>query len=448
MKPWLAARSWRVAARIFGSITTAILIALSACAGFAHAAQTRGRVFFVSQSGNDANSGLSRTQPWRTVTRVNDADLQPGDQVLFAGGQTFSDTTLMPGQGFDASGEPGSPIVFGTYGRGRAKIPQGVWLGTNAAHPDGPRYLTFKSLALGPDKGFQGTGDYISLFGMSISHLMPDTARQEVGIQSEGYDWVIAHNVINDVGDSGMLLGSSADVPGDIAGGEYYSVHDNVITNTGMNPAIDYPAHGIYLKVARAHVFRNRISHFRNEGVSVRYRYASIVDNQISDGQIGIGWYQYDTLAGESRFMDNRISDMTATGIFVCGLAEGCVKPIESFQIASNRISGIHGRTMNLQPGAGPTPSDAPDRQGAHVSALPECRLDDRHARGTFAGPGSAACPGRRDRRRAPVAAAPAQQPAVHHAGARTTGVHRPQLAAPARAAEARAGDRRSHHRA
>lgn len=356
MKPWLAARSRRAVPRLFWSIMMTSVIALSTCAALAHAAHVRrprGRVFFVSQSGNDSNSGLSRLAPWRTVTRVNEAALAPGDEVLFAAGQTFSDAALMPGQGFDVSGDPGRPVVFGAYGRGRAKIPQGVWLGTDAEHPDGPRYLTFKSLALGPYKGFQGTGDYISLYGLDVSHLMPDTARQEVGIQSEGYDWVIAHNVINDVGDSGMLLGSSADVPGDLAGGEYYSVHDNVITYTGMNPAIDYPTHGIYLKVARAHVFRNRIEHFRDEGVSARYRYASIVDNQISDGEIGIAWYQYDTLAGESQFMNNRISNMSAAGIFVCGLAEGCEKPIESFQIASNRITGIHGRNMNLQPGAG-----------------------------------------------------------------------------------------------
>jgi hypothetical protein len=356
MKPWLPAWSRRVAARILWSMTVATLIALLTCAGFAQAAHLRrhrGRVFFVSQSGNDSNSGLSRLRPWQTVSRVNEAGLQPGDEVLFAGGQTFSDATLMPGQGFDVSGEPGRPIVFGAYGRGRPKLSQGVWLGINGEHSDGPRYLTFESLALGPGKGFQGTGDHISLVGLRISHLMPGTAEQEVGIQSEGYNWVIAHNVINDVGDSGMLLGASADVPGDLAGGEYYSVHDNVIIDTGMNPAIDYPAHGIYLKVARAHVFRNRIEHFRNEGVSARYRYASIVDNQISDGQIGIGWYQYDKLAGQSRFMDNRISDMSAAGIFVCGLAEGCVRPIESFQIASNRLSAIRGRAMNLQPGTG-----------------------------------------------------------------------------------------------
>jgi hypothetical protein len=356
MKPWLAARSRRAVTRLIWSIMMTSVIALSVCAGFAQAAHQRrhrGRVFFVSQSGNDSNSGLSRLSPWRTVARVNEAALAPGDEVLFAARQTFSDATLMPGQGFNVSGAPDRPVVFGAYGHGRAKIPQGVWLGTDAEHPGGPRYLAFKSLALGPYKGFQGTGDYISLLGLSVSHLMPDTARQEVGIQSEGYDWVIAHNVINDVGDSGMLLGSSAAASGDLAGGEYYSVHDNLITYTGMNPAIDYPAHGIYLKVARAHVFHNRIEHFRNEGVSARYRFASIVDNQIADGQIGIGWYQYDKLAGRSRFMANQITNMSVAGIFVCGLAEGCVKPIESFQIASNRISGIQGRTMNLQPGTG-----------------------------------------------------------------------------------------------
>ena len=36
------------------------------------------------------------------------------------------------------------------------------------------------------------------------------------------------------------------------------------------------PAHGIYLKASRSTVLANKITHFHNEGVSVRYRDSAI----------------------------------------------------------------------------------------------------------------------------------------------------------------------------
>src|SRR2546428_13415381 len=74
--------------------------------------------YYVSPSGADGNAGTSSGSAWRTVHRVNNASLQAGDSVLFEGGQTFSDETLMPAQ----SGAAGAPITFSSYGTGRATI--------------------------------------------------------------------------------------------------------------------------------------------------------------------------------------------------------------------------------------------------------------------------------------------------------------------------------------
>ena len=44
--------------------------------------------FVDAGSGKDSNTGLSATQPWQSVRRVNQAPLQPGDTVRFkAGGE-------------------------------------------------------------------------------------------------------------------------------------------------------------------------------------------------------------------------------------------------------------------------------------------------------------------------------------------------------------------------
>jgi Right handed beta helix region len=313
----------------------------------------RPRTFYVAPNGKDANPGTSIARPWRTVWRVNWARLRPGDRVLFEGGKTFSDSTLMPGQGFMVSGRAGAPIVFSSWGSGKATLTRGVWLGSGPHSPYGPRRLAFTNLALGPVKGFQGTGSYITLEGLTIAHLLAPATHSETGILTEGSHWVIVGNTIEDTGDSGMLLGFSAGGAGDQPGGEHYLISGNEIVNTGLDPGLSYGKHGIYLKVADAIVTHNHIVNFSSDGVSARYRNATITDNYIAHGSIGVAWYQYDSLRGTSRWIGNTISDASEAGIFVCGVREDCMQPIESFIIKDNELRSIRGALMNLQPTIG-----------------------------------------------------------------------------------------------
>src|SRR5437762_1127026 len=46
--------------------------------------------YYISPSGNDAAAGTSTSAPWKSITRINSVDLEPGDRVLFQGGQTFA----------------------------------------------------------------------------------------------------------------------------------------------------------------------------------------------------------------------------------------------------------------------------------------------------------------------------------------------------------------------
>jgi Right handed beta helix region len=309
--------------------------------------------FYVAPNGRDSYRGTSSARPWRTIGRVNRASLRPGDRVLFEGGATFSDVTLMPGFGYGVSGTSGHPIVFGSYGTGRARLTQGVWLGTDASHPTGPSYLTFEKLALGPVRGFQGTGDFITLRGLSISHLVGSQSRQETGIASEGSNWAIEDNTIYDTGDSGMLLGFQASAAGDPAGGVGYLVAGNVVSHTGLDNGISYAKHAIYVKVADARLYNNRLTYFHDDGVSLRYRDASIVDNYIAHGSIGIAWYQYDSQPGTTELIDNTIAFTDVAAIFVCGVAESCHQPIENFVVRHNLLHSTQGEALNLQPTSG-----------------------------------------------------------------------------------------------
>jgi hypothetical protein len=74
--------------------------------------------YYVSPTGDDANSG-TLAAPWRSVARVNDAELRPGDCVHFRGGGSFAGTVEL---GRDDSGTSGEKIIVTSYGEGRAVI--------------------------------------------------------------------------------------------------------------------------------------------------------------------------------------------------------------------------------------------------------------------------------------------------------------------------------------
>lgn len=72
--------------------------------------------FYVdSLSGDDTNSG-TLLKPFKSIKKINSLQLQAGNSVFFAGGQTFAGTLKLSG----LTGTKEKPIVIGSYGNGRA----------------------------------------------------------------------------------------------------------------------------------------------------------------------------------------------------------------------------------------------------------------------------------------------------------------------------------------
>ncbi len=114
-------------------ILLSILIAHSSMISFA-------ATYYVSNAGDDANSGLTEELAWETLTKVNSTTFSARDQILFKRGDTFYGTLTIP-----QSGTPGNPIIFGAYGIGENPILTGftsitswtdlgnnIWESTNA----------------------------------------------------------------------------------------------------------------------------------------------------------------------------------------------------------------------------------------------------------------------------------------------------------------------------
>lgn len=98
--------------------------------------------YHVANTGDDSNPG-TQASPWRSIAKVNSADLEPGDRVLFRRGDRWAET-LRP----SASGASGSPITYADYGSGPRPLITGA-PNDHCIEWSSPRnYLVFRALHL------------------------------------------------------------------------------------------------------------------------------------------------------------------------------------------------------------------------------------------------------------------------------------------------------------
>jgi len=74
----------------------------------------KGTSYYVDgTAGNDDNSGTSSASAWKSITKVNASSFNPGDNVLFREGETFTGSIVLK-----SSGTATDPITYGSYGLG------------------------------------------------------------------------------------------------------------------------------------------------------------------------------------------------------------------------------------------------------------------------------------------------------------------------------------------
>ena len=288
----------------------------------APAARARKRTFYLSAAGDDSNPGTIE-RPWQSLGKLHRAALRPGDSVLLRGGDSWTEH-LEPTR----SGTRKAPIVFASYGAGRAHLQRGIKLTSLSS-------VAFENLRVsGALQGVAGraagTGSKdIRLCNLEITDVV-------IGINSANpadTGWLIWHNRIANTGDSGLiLLGSD------------FLVARNAITDTGQDTSIDYGKHGIYAKGPRLRLIGNQIEGFQANGISIRFPSAVVQGNRINGGPIGVAYFQDSDAAGTSRIAYNTIWDVTSAGIYLDGSTS------ESFVIANNSIKTASGRAIDVKP--------------------------------------------------------------------------------------------------
>lgn len=89
--------------------------------------------YYISPRGNDAQAGTTVATAWRTIDRVNAATFQPGDRVLFEGGQAFAGSINLGSN----AGTSTHPLIVSSYGKQAAIITSGTSFGLYAYNTAG-----------------------------------------------------------------------------------------------------------------------------------------------------------------------------------------------------------------------------------------------------------------------------------------------------------------------
>jgi hypothetical protein len=100
---------------LYTAILMSLLLSVGMIAGISSPASAAGTTYFVSAVGSDSNTGTSAATPWKSLTKVNQAILKPGDTVSFRRGDTFTGGVVTA-----QSGTSASPITLNSYGTGSA----------------------------------------------------------------------------------------------------------------------------------------------------------------------------------------------------------------------------------------------------------------------------------------------------------------------------------------
>lgn len=95
--------------------------------------------YIDSDAGNDLNPGTSPDKAWKTLVKINRTLFHAGDSVLLRAGRTFKGSIRID----SLFGTAQSPVVFSTYGKGKAFINSGDSVALRAS---GCHFLLVKNI--------------------------------------------------------------------------------------------------------------------------------------------------------------------------------------------------------------------------------------------------------------------------------------------------------------
>jgi hypothetical protein len=161
--------------------------------------------YYVSETGNDTNSGVSVDEAWQTINKLNKISFEPGDKILFEGGKTFLGNLQL---NKSDAGTKQKKLYIGSFGDGRATINAGTGTAISAL---GCTYVTIKQLTLvgdGRKNGNTGNGIFLSSCTDFTIDSLDISGFQHSGLlaSSTGKNYRFTHINAHDNGYAGIYV--------------------------------------------------------------------------------------------------------------------------------------------------------------------------------------------------------------------------------------------------
>ena len=160
--------------------------------------------YYVSNNGNDLNSGRNKQHPIKSIQRLNQFRLAPGDCVFFERGSVFSGEITVP-----FSGKKNRPIVYSSYGMGVNPVITGaVRLIPDGSENGLARYsshrpvsflycnVMMQPIARYPNSGYLPIGEGMGKSAFKSPLHQKDGYWQGATIKMRTIDWVFERNKI------------------------------------------------------------------------------------------------------------------------------------------------------------------------------------------------------------------------------------------------------------
>jgi regulation of enolase protein 1 (concanavalin A-like superfamily) len=282
--------------------------------------------YYVSNQGSDSNSGTSASSPWQTSGKVSGHHFAPGDVVLFQGGQSFGGLNL-----FNDGGSASNPVIFSSYGNGRATISPGKGRGAWVLNSSG---ITFENLNFVGSPGSDTYQDGIrienyasgTMSGVTVDNCTV-TGFAEGGIvfgSDSGSDYLsnvrITNCSIYDNVETGILSYSSAENNTNIYIANN-TVHDNYGDGTSVCTGSGIMLGGLNGAVVERNIAYHNGAIGGNGGVgiwafqsnNVNFQYNESYSNRTERGHDGDG-FDFDADVSNSVIQYNYAFDNDGTG--------------------------------------------------------------------------------------------------------------------------------------
>ncbi len=220
--------------------------------------------YYVSLLGDDSNTGSSETQPWRSINRVNAAQLLPGDSVWFQANQTFQGNLYLQGSRHTPCAVTPPAVTIGSYGSGSATINAGNGAGFTAKNRGSVHLVNLNFVGAGASKNSSSGIVFINTLPGSVKFADIRIHRVDVsGFKYSGINFVaqptdmrwsgfrnvkITNTTSHDNGDAGIsCIGAWNPNQKGYAHADFYIGNCSAYRNAGIPGKGSHSGNGIVL---------------------------------------------------------------------------------------------------------------------------------------------------------------------------------------------------------